>query len=113
MTRAICDQRLDQQVPLDLAFRDETGRSVKLSDYSSNKPIILALVYYQCPMLCTLTLNGLVRAMLDLSFDAGKEFEIITVSFDARETPAMAAAKKKTYVERYGRPGAEAASRAA
>jgi len=100
------DQRLNEQVPLDLVFRDEDGKSVKLSDYSGNKPIILALVYYQCPMLCTLTLNGLVRAMRMLSFDAGKQYSVVTVSFDPRETPALAAAKKSQYIGDYRRAGA-------
>jgi protein SCO1/2 len=100
------DQRLDAQVPLDLVFRDETGRDVPLRDYFGGKPVILVLAYYRCPMLCTMVLNGLVRALLDVTFDVGKEFNIVTVSFDPRETPALAAAKKKTYLERYGRPGA-------
>jgi protein SCO1/2 len=102
------DQRLDEQVPLDLVFRDEAGQSVKLGDYFHGKPVILVLAYYRCPMLCTLVLNGLVQGMLDMPFDAGKDYEVVTVSFDPRETPAQAAAKKKTYVDRYGRPGAAA-----
>jgi protein SCO1/2 len=102
------DQRLDEQVPLDLVFRDEAGGSVKLGDYFHGKPVILVLAYYRCPMLCTLVLNGLAQGMLDMPFDAGKEYEVVTVSFDPRETPAQAAAKKKTYLERYGRPGAAA-----
>jgi protein SCO1/2 len=100
------DQRLDQQVPLDAAFRDETGRAVRLGDYFGDKPVILVLAYYRCPRLCTEVLNGLVRALLDVPFDVGREFNVVTVSFDARETPALAAAKKKTYLERYGRRGA-------
>jgi protein SCO1/2 len=102
------DQRLDEQVPLDLAFKDEAGRPVRLGDYFDGKPVILVLAYYRCPMLCTEVLNGLVRSLLDIPFDVGKEFNIVTVSFDARENdlPGLAAAKKKTYVERYGRPGA-------
>jgi protein SCO1/2 len=102
------DQRLNAQVPLDLPFHDEADQSVQLGDYFGSKPVILVLAYFRCPMLCTQVLNGLVQALLDLSFDIGKEFNVVTVSFDPRETPAMAAAKKKTYVERYGRPGAEA-----
>jgi protein SCO1/2 len=101
------DQRLDEQVPLDLAFRDEAGRAVRLGDYFDGKPVILVLAYFRCPQLCTEVLNGLVRAMLDLPLELGKDFRVVTVSFDARETPEMAAAKKKTYLERYGRPGAE------
>ena len=101
------DQRLNEQVPLELVFKDETGKSVKLEEYFGKKPVILVLAYFRCPMLCTEVLNGLVRALLNVPFDVGKEFNVLTVSFDHRETPAMAAAKKKTYVERYGRPGAQ------
>jgi protein SCO1/2 len=101
------DQRLNEQVQLDLEFRDEAGRPVRLRRYFHGKPVILVLAYFRCPMLCTQVLNGLVRAMLDLPFNAGKEFSVLTVSFDPRETPELAAAKKKTYLERYGRPGAE------
>ncbi len=101
------DQRLNEQVPLDLAFRDEQGRDVELADYFHGKPVILVLAYYRCPMLCNLVLNGLTQTMRDISFDAGREFEVVTVSFDPRETPELAAAKKKTYVDRYGRSGAE------
>jgi protein SCO1/2 len=102
------DQKLDAQVPLDAEFRDETGRSVKLGDYFGNKPVILVLAYYRCPMLCTQVLNGLVQALLDVPLEMGRDYSVVTVSFDPRETPALAAAKKKTYLERYGRPGAEA-----
>ncbi len=101
------DQRLDEQVPLDLEFRDEAGRAVRLGDCFDGKPVILVLAYFKCPQLCTEVLNGLVQAMLDLSLDLGKDFRVVTVSFDPRETPEMAAAKKKTYLERYGRPGAD------
>lgn len=102
------DQKLDAQVPTDLEFRDETGRPVRLGDYFRDRPVILVLAYYRCPMLCNEVLNGLVRAMLDLTLDVGRDFDVLTVSFDAREKPELAAAKKKTYLERYGRPGAEA-----
>jgi protein SCO1/2 len=102
------EQRLDAQVPLDLAFRDERGRDVTLGDYFGRRPVVLSLVYYECPMLCTLTLNGLVRALKVLAFDVGRELEVVTVSFDPRETPALAAAKKETYLREYGRPGAAA-----
>ena len=97
------DQRLDEPVPLDLPFRDEAGETVTLGSLLRGKPVILALVYYECPMLCTLVLNGLVSAMKALPFDAGEEFDVITVSFDPRETPALAAAKKETYLEQYRR----------
>ena len=102
------DQRLNEQVPLDLEFTDEAGQPVKLGDYFGDKPVILVLAYYRCPMLCTLVLNGLAQGMMDVPFDVGKEFQVVTVSFDPRETPELAAAKKKTYIERYGRPGAAA-----
>ena len=101
------EQRLDSQVPPDLAFRDETGRAVRLGDYFGKKPLILNLVYYNCTMLCGEALAGLSSAMRLVKFDVGKEFDVVTVSFDPRETPEIAAAKKKDYVKRYGRPGAE------
>jgi protein SCO1/2 len=101
------DQNLKQQVPLDLPFKDENGRDVKLSDYFGSKPVILSLVYYECPMLCTETLNGMVTAFKLLKFDVGQEFNVVTISFDARETPALATEKKKNYLRQYGRPGAE------
>jgi protein SCO1 len=99
------DQKLDQQLPLDLPFRDESGGSIELGRYFSGKPVILVLAYYRCPMLCTLVLNGLVRSLADVPFDAGKDFEVVVVSIDSRETPQLAADKKRTYVERYGREG--------
>jgi cytochrome c oxidase subunit II len=102
------DQRLDEQVPLDLLFRDETGKTVKLGDYLNRKPVILALVYYQCPMLCNQVLNGLAGSLKALSFDAGKEFEVVAVSFNPRETSILAAEKKKSYVRDFGRAGAAA-----
>jgi protein SCO1/2 len=102
------DQRLGEPLPLDLAFRDESGASVRLRDLFRGRPVVLSLVYYDCPMLCTLTLNGLVSALSVLTFDVGKEFDVVTVSFEPKETPALAAAKKKAYLERYRRPGAEA-----
>lgn len=102
------EQRLDSQVPPDLAFRDETGRAVKLGDYFGKKPLILNLVYYNCTMLCGEALAGLSSAMRLVKFDVGKEFDVVTVSFDPRETPEIAAAKKMDYVKRYGRSGAAA-----
>ena len=102
------DQRLGEQTPLDAQFVDESGQTVRLGDYFHGKPVILVMAYYRCPMLCTLVLNGLVQGMLDMDFDIGKEFEVVTVSFDPRETPDLAAAKKATYITRYGRPGAAA-----
>jgi protein SCO1/2 len=92
------DQKLNEQLPLDLAFKDENGASVKLGDYFGKKPVVLSLVYYQCPMLCNQVLNGMVTAFKVMNFKAGEEFEVVTVSFDPREEPALAAAKKNTYV---------------
>lgn len=101
------DQRLGETVPGDIALRDETGKEVQLSDFLGKRPLVLSLVYYDCPMLCTLTLNGMASALNVLSYDAGREFEIVTVSFEPKETPALAAAKKKGYLTRYKRPSAE------
>ena len=102
------EQKLSQQLPLDIALRDEAGHAVKLSDYFGKRPVVLTLVYYECPMLCTLTLNGLASALSVLSFDVGREFDVVTVSFEPKETPELAAAKKATYLKRYKRKGAEA-----
>jgi protein SCO1/2 len=104
--RAGLDQKLNAQVPLDAVFRDEHGRAVKLGTFFGAKPVILALAYYECPNLCTLVLNGVLQTAQDLKFDVGKEYEIVVVSFDARERPALAAAKKQIYIQRYGRAGA-------
>lgn len=101
------EQNLNAQVPLDLAFKDENGRNVRLADYFGQKPVVLALVYYDCPMLCTEVLNGMATSFRLLKFDVGKEFNVVTVSFDPKETPQLAAAKKKTYLQRYDRAGAE------
>jgi protein SCO1/2 len=102
------DQRLDEQVPMDLVFQDERGNDVRLGDLFGDKPVLLTLVYYECPMLCTEILNGVLRSLNALSFNVGEEFNIITVSFDPDETPTLALTKKRLYVDRYGRPGAEA-----
>ena len=102
------DQRLNAQVPLELPFRDETGRAVRLGDYFGRRPVVLALVYYNCPMLCTQVLNGLVGALNVMSLEAGKDFDVVAVSFDARETPAQAAAKKDAYLSRYKHPASAA-----
>ncbi len=99
------DQRLDEQVPLDLEFADETGKTVKLGDYFGNKPVILVLAYYRCPMLCTLVLNGLAQAMRDMPLAPGTDYQVVTVSFDPRETPQLAAEKKANYIAKLGRPG--------
>ena len=108
LKRADIEQRLNGQIPLDLAFRDETGREVRLGEYfKSDRPVVLSLVYYECPMLCNQVLNGLVGTLEAVSFTPGEEFEIVTVSFDPRETPELAARKKETYLRRYRRQGAE------
>jgi protein SCO1/2 len=100
------DQKLDAQIPLDAVFRDEAGRQVKLSEYFGERPVILSLVYYECPMLCTQVLNGAVAAFKVLNFTVGEDYDVVTVSFNPKETPAMAAAKKETYLAKYGRPQA-------
>jgi len=102
------EQHLNQQIPPTLAFHDENGRAVQLGDYFGKKPMILNLVYYQCPMLCGEVLRGLESALRVLKFDVGKEFDVLTVSFDPKETPEMAASKKTEYLKRYARPGAAA-----
>jgi protein SCO1 len=102
------EQHLDAQVPPDLTFRDESGKTVKLGYYFGRKPLILNLVYYNCTMLCGEALAGLSSAMRLVKFDVGNQFDVITVSFDPRETPEMAAAKKIDYVKRYGRANAAA-----
>ena len=100
------DQKLNSQVPLDLVFRDESGRQIRLGDYFGKKPVVLTLVYFECPMLCTQVLNGAVAAMKMLTFTIGDEYDVVTVSFNPKETPALAQTKKTTYVAKYGRPPA-------
>ena len=102
------DQRLNEQVPLDLHFRDEFGKTVRLGDYFGKKPVILSLVYFDCPMLCTMAENGLLHSLQEVKFTVGREFDILTVSFDPHDTVELAAAKKAVYVGLYGRKGAEA-----
>ncbi len=98
------DQKLNAQAPLDLLFRDENGQTVPLSTYfHSGKPVLLAPVYYRCPMLCTQILNGVASALKAVSFDPGRDFEVVAFSFDPKDTPELAAAKKQTYIRRYGR----------
>jgi protein SCO1 len=99
-------QKMGAQVPLDLPFVDESGRDVTLRQYL-RKPVVLALVYYQCPSLCNMVLNGILRSAKSMDLTAGHEYEVIAVSFDPRETPEMAAAKKKTYLKDYKRYGSE------
>jgi protein SCO1 len=102
------DQNINEQLPLDTRFRDEDGKTVTLGSFYGGKPVLLAFVYYTCPMLCTQVLNAMTATVSTLSLDAGKDFELVLVSFDPRETPAQAAAKKAEYVHRYKRPGADA-----
>jgi protein SCO1/2 len=102
------DQRLNQQVPLNLVFNDENGHAIQLQQYFGAKPVILIMVYYQCPMLCTQVLTGFTGAMNGIvRFNIGREFDVITVSIDPRDTPQDAAKAKKTYLQRYRRAGAE------
>jgi protein SCO1/2 len=93
------EQKLDHQLPLDLVFRDESGQEVKLGQYFGKKPVVLAFVYYDCPMLCTQVLNAMVTSFRVLPFQIGKEFDVVTVSFDPRESSALASGKKQVYVD--------------
>jgi protein SCO1/2 len=104
------DQKLGEQLPLDTEFKDENGKLVKLGDYfGKSRPVIVAFVYYECPMLCNEVLNGLTGSLKGISLDAGKDFDVVAISFDARENdkPELARNKKLNYMERYGRPGTE------
>jgi protein SCO1/2 len=98
------DPQLNAQIPLDSAFKDETGRDVRLRDYFSARPVVLALVYYGCPMLCNEVTQGVVGSLKMLSFNPGRDYNVVFVSFDARETPDMAAQKKEWALSRFGRP---------
>ena len=104
LTRVSIEQKLDSQLPLDATFKDETGKSVTLGSFFGKRPVVLALVYYDCPMLCTQILNGVVRAAKVLTFTPGKEYDVIALSFDAREKPADAAAKKAAYMRDFAHP---------
>ena len=101
------DQRLNEPLPLDVPLTDEIGRAVRLSDYFGQRPVVLALVYYNCPMLCTQVLNGLVSSLRVMSLSPGRDFDVVAISFDARDKPADAAAKKNAYLTRYNRPGTD------
>lgn len=100
------DQNIDQRVPLETTFRDETGATVRLGDFFGRKPVVMVFAYYDCPMLCTQVINGLSSALGVMSLNPGRDFEIVTVSFNPRDTPETAAAKKAVYLDRYKRPGA-------
>jgi protein SCO1 len=97
-------QRLNQPLPLDAAFVDETGKSVKLGDYFGKHPAIVSLVYYTCPMLCSEELDGLTGALSMVKMAPGKDFEVVVISIDPSDTPEQAATKKAFYLKRYGRP---------
>lgn len=101
------DQRLNQQLPVGLAFQDEAGNSVRIADYLKGKPLIVAPVYYECPMLCSQILNGLVTSLRAVKFDASRDFDVVAVSFDPAEKPGQAAKAKEKYMGRYRRPGTE------
>jgi len=102
------DQHLNSPLPLNLIFHDESANPIPLSSCFNSKPVILVLVYYDCPMLCTMVLNDLLRTLRSMPESVGKDFDIVTVSFDPRDTPALARSKKKTYLAQYNRPTAEA-----
>jgi protein SCO1/2 len=102
------DQNLTQPIPLDTEFRDEQGRQVRVGDYFGKRPVVLLFAYYECPMLCTQVINGIATALSVLSLEPGKDFEIVTVSFDPRDTPQSATAKKTAALNRYRHPGAAA-----
>lgn len=104
------DQKLGEQLPLDTVFTDSEGKQVKLGSYFNHgRPVIVAFVYYECPMLCNEVLNGLTGSLKGISLEAGKDFDVVAISFDARENekPDLAKNKKASYMERYGRPGTE------
>ena len=98
------DQNLNQPLPLDAAFKDEQGRNVHLGDFFGARPVVLAFVYFNCPMLCTQVLASLTSSLGTMSLDAGKDFEVVAISFDPREKPADALAKRKEFIDRYHRP---------
>jgi protein SCO1/2 len=102
------DQNLNAQVPLELTFKDETGQTVRLGQYLRQKPVVLALVYYECPMLCDMVLNGLTHSMEQISLNMGTDYDVVTVSFNPHETWQLAAAKKANYIEKFQRKGVSA-----
>ena len=100
------DQHVGGQLSPDIPLVDEAGRSVTLRDYFGGKPMIIVPGYYGCPMLCTLVANGMIETLQELRMDIGRDFLVLHISIDPRDTPGAAAAKKQTYLKRYGRPGA-------
>lgn len=109
LTQVGIQQKLNEQIPLDAEFKNEDGKTVKIGEYFGKRPVILALVYYECPMLCSEVLNGLTGSIKGLNFSVGKEFDVVAISFDARENekPGLAKNKKESYLKRYGREGTE------
>lgn len=106
LTRAGFEAKLDSQIPLDLELVNEAGEPVRLGDYFGDRPVILTLVYFNCPMLCNIILNSVMDTLGDISLFPGKDYEIVTVSFNHEEGPELAAAKKETYVKAFDKPGA-------
>lgn len=108
-TRALkTEQRIGERLPLDLAFKNEKGEAVLLGDYfESDRPVVISLVYYDCPMLCNMVLDGVTSAISNLKYEIGTDYQVVTISFDHRDTPEMAAQKKSIYARRYGRPGTD------
>jgi len=102
------DQRLGERIPGDVVLRAEDGRELRLDELLGERPVVLALVYYECPMLCTLVFDGVLRALRPLDLEPGRDFELVAVSIDPGETPDLAAAKKANLLEEYGRPGTAA-----
>jgi protein SCO1/2 len=107
VSRISFDQKLSQRLPLDRRFRDDSGREIALGELFGRRPVIVVPVYYRCPLLCNQTLNALTRSLRPLSFDAGKDFDVVAISIDPDETPELASKKKAAYLERYDRPGTE------
>jgi protein SCO1/2 len=106
LQKMVFDQKLGAKVSLNLPFRDETGKDVRLGNYFGKKPVILVLGYYGCPMLCTFVLNGMIGGLQDINREMGRDYEVVNVSIDPHETSGLAAAKKQNYVARFGRPRA-------
>ena len=108
LTEIGIDQKLGESIPAGLVFRDEGGNPVRIGDYFNGRPVVLSLVYYECPMLCSMALNGMVKSFRALSFDIGREYDVLTVSIDPDEMPPLAEAKKDLYLKQYSRDGATA-----
>jgi protein SCO1/2 len=107
LSKVSFEQRLNARLPLDVMLKADDGRDVRLGDYFGTKPVVLAFAYYECPMLCTQILNGLTSSLMVLTETVGREFDVVVLSFDPRETPIVAAGKKKAHLDRYKRPASE------